>query len=62
MFNPKFRRANPQSRVPTYLQPYTLENLIAQVLVTIVLLAGLSGYDEYQLRKQEKREFENPHN
>jgi hypothetical protein len=50
-----FRPVNPDSRLPSYLQNSTKENVAAQLAVVAVFIAGMwikDAYEEKKLRKQ----------
>lgn len=49
------RRADPSRRLPTYLQPRTLENLVWQLKLLPVVFAGVLVYD-YVMEKRDERQ------
>jgi hypothetical protein len=50
-----FRHADPTRRLPVYLQPYTAENLVWQLKLTAVLMAGILVYEVVQDRRRQNR-------
>lgn len=54
----KFKHADPTRRIPTYLQPYTQENMVWQLKLSALLfvfILGKGAYDEWQWRKKMKK-------
>ena len=50
-----FKPADPTRRIPVYLQAYTKENVIWQLKLTAVFLAGMYVWDYAQMRWETKR-------
>lgn len=46
-----FRPANPDSRMPSWLQAHTKENLIWQIAMAALFVGGMNAYEYYKHRK-----------
>lgn len=51
----KFKPANPDSRLPSFLQAHTKENIIFQLSAMVILMLAMGLKDEYDMRQMEKR-------
>jgi hypothetical protein len=51
----QFRHADPTRRIPTYLQAHTVENLVWQLKLTAVLIAGYVVYETVKDRRNQKK-------
>lgn len=50
-----FKSADPTRRVPVYLQAYTKENVVWQLKLTAVFLAGMYALEYVRERREAKR-------
>lgn len=50
-----FKHADPTRRIPVYLQARTVENLVWQLKLTAVLIAGYVAYETVQEHREKKK-------